>query len=266
MNYFRIVFFLLASVSAALFAQSAPTKAPTTDGEQINKIIAYINTDKGKLIVELFPEEAPQAVSNFIKLSIDHYYDGLTFHRVVKDFAQTGDPTGTGSGNPGYLFADEINADSLGLDKLLVKDAPEYNQYADRLASALASVKLGIKDKEEWKARESELKTEYEKIYKRIQLLSVKEMLEGIGYKFTTEVKSHPVSRGTVVMANSGRPNTNGSQFFITKTDILSLNGLHTVFGRLIEGYDVLDAIIAAGSKNSKIISVEIKEMKPEAP
>ncbi|GER88295.1 hypothetical protein KDW_24570 [Dictyobacter vulcani] len=74
-----------------------------------NKIYcAGINTNRGLIVVELDPKLAPKTVNNFVFLAQRHFYDGLTFHRVVKDFvAQGGDPTGSGSGGPGYQFADE---------------------------------------------------------------------------------------------------------------------------------------------------------------
>jgi cyclophilin family peptidyl-prolyl cis-trans isomerase len=67
-----------------------------------------IDTDKGEIVMELDPKLAPITVNNFVSLATDGYYDGLTFHRVVPDFViQGGDPTGTGSGGPGYRFPDE---------------------------------------------------------------------------------------------------------------------------------------------------------------
>jgi len=74
-----------------------------------NKIYcAGINTNRGLIVLELDPKIAPKTVNNFVFLAQNHFYDGLTFHRVVKDFvAQGGDPEGTGNGGPGYQFADE---------------------------------------------------------------------------------------------------------------------------------------------------------------
>jgi len=71
---------------------------------------ATISTDKGDIVVELFADRAPATVNNFVFLARDGYYDGVTFHRVIRDFmAQSGDPTGTGRGGPGYTFADEFD-------------------------------------------------------------------------------------------------------------------------------------------------------------
>ena len=125
---------------------------------------ATLHTNRGPVVVELFDEDAPKTVENFRKLSGDGYYDGLTFHRVIRDFMiQGGCPQGTGTGGPGYDFEDEIN--------------------------------------------------------------------------------QHKIVRGALAMANSG-PNTNGSQFFIVTTDEAPwLDGKHTVFGRVVEGMDVVDRI-----------------------
>ena len=71
---------------------------------------ATLHTNHGAIQVELFDEDAPKTVDNFVKLSRDGYYDGLIFHRVIKDFMiQGGCPQGTGTGGPGYEFEDEIN-------------------------------------------------------------------------------------------------------------------------------------------------------------
>src|SRR5438445_600562 len=125
---------------------------------------ATMNTSQGPITLELFDEDAPQTVENFRKLAGDGFYDGVIFHRVIPDFMiQGGDPTGTGSGGPGYSFEDEFN--------------------------------------------------------------------------------DHPVARGALAMANAG-PNTNGSQFFIVTADACPwLDGKHTVFGRVTDGMDVVDAI-----------------------
>jgi cyclophilin family peptidyl-prolyl cis-trans isomerase len=71
---------------------------------------AVLHTNHGAIAIELFPNEAPKTVENFTKLARERFYDGVTFHRVIPDFMiQGGDPTGTGSGGPGYSFEDEIN-------------------------------------------------------------------------------------------------------------------------------------------------------------
>src|SRR5207248_586546 len=71
---------------------------------------ATLHTNHGAMEVELFDEDAPKTVENFRKLSEDGFYDGLTFHRVIRDFMiQGGCPEGTGTGGPGYTFEDEFN-------------------------------------------------------------------------------------------------------------------------------------------------------------
>ena len=71
---------------------------------------ATIHTNHGPIEVELFDEDAPKTVENFRALAGQGFYDGVVFHRVIKDFMiQGGDPTGTGTGGPGYTFEDEIN-------------------------------------------------------------------------------------------------------------------------------------------------------------
>jgi len=125
---------------------------------------ATIETSKGAIEIELFDEDAPKTVANFVELAGKGYYDGLTFHRVIPDFmVQAGCPRGDGTGGPGYEFEDESN--------------------------------------------------------------------------------EHRVVRGALAMANRG-PDTNGSQFFIVTADECPwLDGKHTVFGRVTNGMDVVDAI-----------------------
>jgi peptidyl-prolyl cis-trans isomerase B (cyclophilin B) len=133
-----------------------------------------IKTNKGEILIELLPDEGPNAASNFVYLITNRYYDGLTFHRYIENFViQGGDPTGTGYGGPGYAFADDP-----------VRPADE-NPYM--------------------------------------------EMRNG---KYT-------YLKGTVAMANSG-PNTNGSQFFIMNADAPMVGPDYSIFGRVIEGIDVV--------------------------
>jgi peptidyl-prolyl cis-trans isomerase B (cyclophilin B) len=71
---------------------------------------ATLHTNKGAIAIELFDDDAPKTVENFKKLARDGFYEGVIFHRVIPDFMiQGGDPTGTGSGGPGYTFEDEFN-------------------------------------------------------------------------------------------------------------------------------------------------------------
>ncbi len=124
-----------------------------------------LDTSKGEIHLELYPEHAPKTVNNFIFLINENFYDGIIFHRVIDKFmVQGGDPTGTGSGGPGYRFEDELVGNPLKHDSKVIS------------------------------------------------------------------------------MANAG-PNTNGSQFFITHLPQPHLDGKHTVFGKVIVGDDVVDAI-----------------------
>ncbi len=149
---------------------------------------AVLQTEKGSIRLQLFDDQAPKTVNNFVFLARQGYYDNVTFHRVLPGFmAQTGDPTGTGSGGPGYKFEDEFSPD---------------------------------------------LKHD---------------------------------SEGIVSMANSGA-NTNGSQFFITYAPQTHLDNLHTVFGKVIEGMDVVKALAPrdpsdpSAKPGDMILSVEIVE------
>ena len=139
---------------------------------------ATIKTTRGDIQVELHAAEVPETVNNFVALARDSFYDGILFHRVNPDFmVQTGDPTGTGSGGPGYRFADEFHAD-------LKHSSP-----------------------------------------------------------------------GILSMANAG-PGTNGSQFFITHVATAWLDRKHSIFGRVTQGQDVVDAI----RQGDKIQTVEVHE------
>jgi cyclophilin family peptidyl-prolyl cis-trans isomerase len=84
--------------------------APEMKIDPKKKYTATFKTDKGDFVVELHADKAPKTVNNFVFLARDGFYDGVTFHRVIRDFmAQGGDPTGTGAGGPGYRFADEFH-------------------------------------------------------------------------------------------------------------------------------------------------------------
>ena len=140
-----------------------------------------MNTDKGTMTIEFFEQDAPKTVENFITLAKKGFYDGVKFHRVIPNFMiQGGDPTGTGSGGPGYTISDELTG---------------ANQYHDR---------------------------------------------------------------GVLSMANTGRPNSGGSQFFIchNRQNTAHLDRKHTVFGKVVDGIDIVDQI----RQGDKINSVTIVE------
>jgi cyclophilin family peptidyl-prolyl cis-trans isomerase len=85
---------------------------------------ATLHTNHGAIEIELFDDDAPVTVKNFRKLAGDGFYDGVIFHRVIKDFMiQGGDPTGTGTGGPGYTFEDEINEHKIVRGALAMANA-----------------------------------------------------------------------------------------------------------------------------------------------
>jgi len=145
-----------------------------------NTLTATLRTSQGTIVLRLLPDHAPKTVQNFVELAEGSrewadpasrektnakLYDGTIFHRVIPKFMiQGGDPLGTGTGGPGYKFADEIHPD-------LIFDRPYL-----------------------------------------------------------------------LAMANAG-PGTNGSQFFITTVPTHHLNGKHTIFGEVISGSEIVDAI-----------------------
>jgi cyclophilin family peptidyl-prolyl cis-trans isomerase len=90
---------------------------------------AIIRTNKGDIVVDLFESDAPRTVNNFVFLANEGYYEGVPFHRVIKDFmVQTGDPTGTGAGGPGYRFADEaVTRDYLRGTLAMANAGPNTN-------------------------------------------------------------------------------------------------------------------------------------------
>ncbi len=137
---------------------------------------ALFDTARGPIKIELYPDKAPLTVANFVNLARRGFYNGLSFHRVIRDFMiQGGCPEGSGRGGPGYRFEDET----------------------------------------------------------------------GNGVKH---------ERGVLSMANAG-PNTNGSQFFITHVATPWLDGKHTVFGKVIEGLDAVDAV--KGGDELKSVRIE---------
>ena len=172
-----------------------------------------IKVKAGEIEMALFEDDAPNTVANFITLIEKKFYDGLTFHRVVTNFmAQGGCPKGDGLGNPGYKIADEICAEALGWDKLTVK---EYLQKKD--PNAKVDAETGA--------------------------LTMKEYYEGMGIKFTPNLKTRPVRRGVLAMAHSGAPNSGSCQFFIAQADTPDLDGRHTVFGVVVRGMDLVDGL-----------------------
>ncbi|MBW1727471.1 MAG: peptidylprolyl isomerase [Deltaproteobacteria bacterium] len=88
--------------------------APKMQIDTNKKYMAKIETNKGVIELELYPNHAPKTVNNFVFLAKKEFYDGLLFHRVISNFMiQGGDPTGTGAGGPGYSFEDEVEDNPL---------------------------------------------------------------------------------------------------------------------------------------------------------
>jgi len=164
-----------------------PPASPVQQAAIVNEknSTALFETSKGNFRIELFEDKAPITAKNFITLANKGFYDGLIFHRVIDGFMiQGGDPSGNGTGGPGYKIPDEFNRD----------------------------------------LRHS--------------------------------------SEGFLSMANSG-PNTGGSQFFITLAPTPHLDNKHAVFGRVIEGMDVVRAIgkVKVGAQDKPIENVVMKKV-----
>jgi peptidyl-prolyl cis-trans isomerase B (cyclophilin B) len=107
------ILLLAAALSASCAGKEPKPKTysvpPPLTIDTSKQYIATIETEKGNLVLELFASDVPITVNNFVFLAREGFYDGTTFHRVMTGFmAQGGDPTGTGTGNPGYRFADEF--------------------------------------------------------------------------------------------------------------------------------------------------------------
>ena len=214
--------------------------APAMELEDGVDYSAVIETNYGDIEIDLLEENAPETVNNFIFLARDGFYDDLLFHRVVEGFViQGGDPKGDGTGGPGYSFADEINPDSIGLDRILVKQATFLSSLYSTWNAATAAYAPNS-------LRENADKTLAE-FYD-----------DEVGYDYDYRLNSVSFEPGVIAMANSG-PNTNGSQFFITVSgsDTSQLDGRHTVFGRVTDGMDVVDEIAQVAVDGSD---------KPESP
>jgi len=216
----------LFALSILMFGCAKP-QTPI-EGEILSgKHNVILKTSLGDIELELDADKAPRTVTNFIALAQSGYYDELTFHRVIPDFMiQGGDPNGNGTGGEsifGEKFEDEINAESYNLHKKTLSDISD-----DELPDELKN-------------------------------MTIKDYLKMQGYTFNDDLKSLPMKRGFVAMANSG-PNTNGSQFFIIqrKGGTPWLEGRHTVFGKVKEGMDIVDEItkIESGENDAPVEAV----------
>jgi cyclophilin family peptidyl-prolyl cis-trans isomerase/protein-disulfide isomerase len=104
-------------VQLVLLGKRQYAACPAVTVQKTKRYIATLHTAKGEIVIQLFPDKAPMTVNSFLFLARHGWYDNITFHRVIPDlFAQTGDPSGTGKGNPGYYIITEIEP-SLTFDK-----------------------------------------------------------------------------------------------------------------------------------------------------
>lgn len=184
MSYTESFGFMQAAIMLMVFGFAMQAgKSSAQEKEPLPQVL--LKTSKGDVLIELFEDEAPNTVANFINLVEKKYYDGITFHRVIEDFmAQGGDPTGTGAGGPGHVIDCEV-------------DHPNR----------------------------------------------------------------HPHKRGSLSMAHRGK-NTGGSQFFICFRATTHLDGLHTVFGQVVQGMENVDKFQTrdprVGGPSDKIITATV--------
>jgi len=273
-----VILLTVGTAPVAVAADSSPTAVE-------NNPVAVISTSMGDITVELFADAAPKTVANFMGLADGTkpfkdpasgemvqrpYYDGLTFHRVINNFMlQGGDILGNGSGGPGYAFEDEIDGVGLGLNIISAMDPKtgphpwlgirSQQDFQQQLLLPLFK-QMGIRNQAELDARGDE-------VNQKLRIMTLMEAFENMGYKYNPKGSAHKPVRGALAMANAG-PNTNGSQFFINLVDTDWLTGKHTVFGKVIDGMDVVDAIgkvpVDAGSKPLSPVIINSIRIKKE--
>jgi peptidyl-prolyl cis-trans isomerase A (cyclophilin A) len=258
-----LVFLLIATAANACgnkIPEPAPDRQPEKpDPEFAQFTSAILKTSLGDIVIELYWDAAPQTCANFVKLAQADFYNGVLFHRVIPNFmVQTGCPHGTGTGGPGYTFPDEINADALGLSDILAQKSGLYNGDMQQAMVMLANAK-GIRSEAEANARKKEM----DEIISNLEKMTVKQVLQARGYTFTSGLESRSNQRATLSMANSG-PDTNGSQFFISVSDNLWLNGKHTVFAGVKSGLEIADAIskVQKGPNDKPLTDIRINAIE----
>jgi peptidyl-prolyl cis-trans isomerase A (cyclophilin A) len=266
--------FLLAGTVLAQKKGGTDQSASTT--QQGNKPMAVMTTDLGEITIELWPDIAPKTVENFIGLASGTkewtdpatsqqakrpFYDGLVFHRVIKDFmVQGGCPKGDGSGGPGYKFEDECY--EAGGAKLTGAFTDE--ETAIRIFQEVIIPYLQTTQPPDSTLLALVQECQNQQSGKPLMAHPVEWYLERTGRTEPLQSQGKlkaKVAYGTLCMANAG-PNTNGSQFFIvTKKEGCDwLNGKHTVFGKVVKGMDIVHAIeeTTNGAPNPKITPVKI--------
>ena len=247
--------------------------------KESNTVKVLMKTSMGDIELELDKSLAPVTVDNFIGLAmgtkeyldpatnqqtLGNFYDGLIFHRVIKDFMiQGGCPLGTGTGDPGYRFEDECFTQGERLEGEIDSEEKALQVWSQMIIPYLQNTE--------------EPDEQIIQVYEGVQQLqsgepimehdvAFYEVLTGMGPIYIQGELKATVDYATIAMANSG-PNTNGSQFFIvTNRDGAPwLNGRHTVFGRVTKGMDVVHAIedVAKGPNDRpleevKMISVRV--------
>jgi len=249
----------LLTLSLSAFA-SADLSSATQAMEDPAHPLMLMRTSRGDVYIELFPESAPRNVANFIALSeakvsmfdvnstqtvTPHYYDGKTFHRVLRNYlVQSGASGTTQDPRPEYTLNDEINAADLGLNDIKLLDATgaphawlnlqDNEDFQTRILLPLYK-KLDIRSPEQVEARQSEL-------HKLLSEMSLRQVYENQGYQFNNRLPARVPVRGSLAMANSG-PNTNQSEFFFTLIDSPWLAGKTTIIGEVVEGMEIVERI-----------------------
>jgi peptidyl-prolyl cis-trans isomerase A (cyclophilin A) len=259
MNFsLKLIAFALLSLLTPL--ATADVTTATQAMENPNNPLLLMRTSRGAIFMELFPESAPRNVANFVALAQaqvplfdvttdsmvqPNYYDGMTFHRVMKNYLiQAGAPRQPGAPVPEYQLDDEINARQFGLHEIKVLDAlgkphdwlnlknnedfqhevlvPLYRQLEIRTPEALETRQFAVHD--------------------ALQDMTLMQAYQNQGYRYNDRLISRAPLRGSVAMAGSG-PNTNNAEFFITMIDAPWLVGKATIIGQVVEGLDIVDRI-----------------------
>lgn len=208
--------------------------------------IAVLDTTMGTIKIRLFPEAAPKTVENFKGLIGNGYYDGLTFHRVIKDFMiQGGDPTGTGTGGEsmwGGEFDDEFNANLLNLRGSLAM----ANSGANTNSSQFFINQAGPVDSGTW--------TQYASMYQQLKQYDKSQWAQIVGQQYTIlDTDKLTDAYKALYEKQGGNPGLDGAYNALTPP-----RG-HAVFGQVYEGLDVVDKIAAVKTDESDKPTTDVK-------